>query len=166
MRVGVAGALGKMGRVTCTAIAGAPDLELVAGFARRAGALESGLDLFDDLDAFYRQPMDVVVDFTTYPATVDVARKAVAAGVAPVIGATGWKPQDVVALRDAVARAQLGALLVPNFAIGAVILMRLAELAAPHFRGVEIVEMHHETKKDKPSGTAQLTAERIEAVAP
>ncbi|MBV8150055.1 MAG: hypothetical protein JOY59_00735, partial [Candidatus Eremiobacteraeota bacterium] len=68
--------------------------------------------------------------------------------------------------QDAVDETSLGALLVPNFAIGAVMMMRLAEIAAPHFSGVEIIEMHHDQKKDKPSGTARLTAQRIEAAAP
>jgi 4-hydroxy-tetrahydrodipicolinate reductase len=155
MRVGVAGAHGRMGRVSCTAIEEAPDMELVATFTRG-----------DELGAFFRTKMDAVVDFTVYPVTVDVARRAVEAGVAPVIGATGWMEADVNALRDAADRAKLGAMLVPNFAIGAVMMMRLAQIAAPHFRGVEIIEMHHDQKKDKPSGTARLTAERIEAVAP
>ena len=155
MRVGVAGALGRMGRVTCTAVEAAPDLELAATFARG-----------DDLADFYAQEMDVVVDFTVYPISLEIARKAVEAGVSPVIGATGWAESDVITFRDAVGKAKLGAMIVPNFAIGAVVLMRLAEIAAPHFRGVEIIEMHHDQKKDKPSGTARLTAERIEAAAP
>ena len=175
MRVGVAGALGKMGRVTCAAVAAAPDLELAAGFARR-GAGEPVADyidgvpgkarLFNDLPRFFAQKLDVVVDFTVYPVSLDVARGALGAGARPVIGATGWSEEDVNAFRDAVEKTQLGAMMIPNFAIGAVMLMRLAEIAAPHLPSVEVIEMHHDQKKDKPSGTARLTAQRIEAAAP
>jgi 4-hydroxy-tetrahydrodipicolinate reductase len=175
MRVGVAGALGRMGRVTCAAVEAAPDLELAGGFARHfagtpiaehvEGVLGDAL-LYDDLAPFYAQGMEVVVDFTVYPVSVQVANAALKAGVCPVIGATGWPENDVKAFREAAAAVKLGAMFVPNFAIGAVLLMRLAEIAAPHLRGVEIIEMHHDLKKDKPSGTARLTAERIEEAAP
>ena len=155
LRVGVAGALGRMGRVTCAAVESAEDMELVAGFSRG-----------DDLEQFLAQKLDVVVDFTVYPISRRVAGEAIRAGARVVVGATGWPEADVISFRDAVENAKLGALIVPNFAIGAVLLMRLAEIAAPHFRGVEIIEMHHDQKKDKPSGTARLTAERIESVVP
>jgi len=162
VRVGVAGALGRMGRVTCAAVESAPDMQLVAGFARHGdGAL-----VYDDLRQFLAQKPDVVVDFTVYPISRQVAGEAIRAGARVVVGATGWPEADVISFRDAVESAKLGASIVPNFAIGAVLLMRLAEIAAPHFRGVEIIEMHHDQKKDKPSGTARLTAERIESVAP
>src|SRR5579872_6254196 len=162
VRVGVAGALGRMGRVTCAAVESAPDMQLVAGFARHGdGAL-----VYDDLRQFLAQKPDVVVDFTVYPISRQVAGEAIRAGARVVVGATGWPEADVISFRDAVESAKLGASIVPNFAIGAVLLMRLAEIAAPHFRGVEIIEMHHDQKKDKPSGTARLTAERIETGAP
>lgn len=175
IRVGVAGALGRMGRTACVAVSAAPDLELVAGFARAqagrriADVVEgTGGDalLFDDLGRFLEQRLDVVVDFTVYPVSREVAGKAIAAGACVIVGATGWPQSDVTSFQDAVASAKLGAMIVPNFAVGAVLLMRLAEVAAPHFRGVEIIEMHHDQKKDKPSGTARLTAERIERAAP
>ena len=164
-----------MGRVTCAAVSGAADLELVGGFARRfAGEpLAQHVDgvggnalLYDDLPRFLGQKPDVVVDFTVYPISRQVAGEAVRAGANVVVGATGWPESEVISFRDAVESAKRGALIVPNFAVGAVLLMRLAEIAAPHFRGVEIIEMHHDQKKDKPSGTARLTAERIEAAAP
>lgn len=155
MRVGVAGALGRMGRVACAAVDSAEDMQLVAAFKRG-----------DDLQHFLAQKLDVVVDFTVYPISRQVAGEAIRAGARVVVGATGWPEADVTSFRDAVENAKLGALIVPNFAIGAVLLMRLAEIAAPHFRGVEIIEMHHDQKKDKPSGTARLTAERIESAAP
>ncbi|MGA3035985.1 MAG: dihydrodipicolinate reductase C-terminal domain-containing protein [Vulcanimicrobiaceae bacterium] len=155
LRVGVAGALGRMGRVACAAVESAEDMQLVARFARG-----------DELQAFFAHKLDVVVDFTVYPISRQVADEAIRAGARVVVGATGWPEADVISFRDAVENAKLGALIVPNFAIGAVLLMRLAEIAAPHFRGVEIIEMHHDQKKDKPSGTARLTAERLESVVP
>src|SRR5579872_6949365 len=113
LRVGVAGALGRMGRMTCIAVAGAPDMELVAGFARRfagepiaqhvEGLGGNGL-LFDDLGAFFAQNLDVVVDFTVYPVSRQVAGKAIETGVNAVIGATGWPQPDVISFQDAVAR--------------------------------------------------------------
>src|SRR5579872_5070927 len=175
IRVGVAGALGRMGRMACVAISAAQDLELAGGFARRLGGervaahvegVHSDAVLYDDVAAFLAQRPDVVVDLTVYPVSRQVAQKAIEAGVSVVVGATGWQDADVTSFQDAVASAKLGAMIVPNFAVGAVMLMRLAEIAAPHFRGVEIIEMHHDQKKDKPSGTARLTAERIESVAP
>jgi 4-hydroxy-tetrahydrodipicolinate reductase len=164
IRVGVAGAHGRLGRLACRTIAGADDLTLVAGFVRTGSPSDDGgVALFDDLRAFYGVGMDVVVDCTVYPITLDVARTAVAAGVAPVIGATGWTPDDVVRLSDACDKAAIGALLVPNFSIGAALMIRFAVEAAVYLPRVEIVEMHHDAKRDKPSGTALMTARRIAA---
>ena len=161
--------------MACAAISAAKDLELVGGFARRFGGervaahvegVRGDALLYDDLAAFLAQRPDVVVDVTVYPISRQVAQKAIEAGAGVVVGATGWQDADVTAFQDAVTAAKLGAMIVPNFAVGAVMLMRLAEIAAPHFRGVEIIEMHHDQKKDKPSGTARLTAQRIERAAP
>ena len=171
----MAGALGRMGRTACAAVSAAPDLELAAGCARahagrRIGEVVEGVAgnalLHDDLGRFLEQRLDVVVDVTVYPISREVAGKAIGAGACVVVGATGWPQSDVTSFQDAVASAKLGAMIVPNFAVGAVLLMRLAEVVAPHFRGVEIIEMHHDQKKDKPSGTARLTAERIKRAAP
>jgi 4-hydroxy-tetrahydrodipicolinate reductase len=161
LRVGVAGALGRLGRVACAAIASAPDLELVAGFVRDASVRDGVVPFHDDLEPFYATGMDVVVDCTTYPMTIDVAREAIDAGVAPVIGASGWTDEDLVSLADRCDEAGIGAMFVPNFALGAVLMMRFAAEAAKVMPHVEIVEMHHDGKRDKPSGTATLTAKRI-----
>ena len=169
MRVGVAGALGRLGRVASAAIDAADDLHLAAAFARdgageplseRIGCGGDAL-VFDDLDEFYGVAMDVVVDCTVYPVTLDVARGAVDAGVSPVIGATGWTEEDVISFQDDCDEANVGAMLVPNFSIGAVLMMKLATQVAPLIPHVEIIEMHHDGKRDAPSGTAKLTAQRI-----
>ncbi|HEX8806914.1 MAG TPA: 4-hydroxy-tetrahydrodipicolinate reductase, partial [Candidatus Aquilonibacter sp.] len=115
-----------------------------------------------DFDALLRngQP-DVLLDLSTYPASVQISTNALLHGVRPVIGASGWTAADREAL-DAIARERsLGAILVPNFSIGAILMMRFAEEAAKFFPSVEIIELHHEGKKDAPSGTAKRTAERI-----
>jgi len=169
MRVGVAGALGRLGRVASAAIDAADDLHLAAAFARDgvgerlADRVGFGGDavIFDDLEAFYAAGMDVVVDCTVYPVTVDVAREALDAGVSPVIGATGWMEEDVLSFADACDEANVGAMLVPNFSIGAVLMMKLSALVAPFIPQVEIIELHHDGKRDAPSGTAKLTATRI-----
>jgi 4-hydroxy-tetrahydrodipicolinate reductase len=155
VRVGVAGALGRLGRVASAAILAADDLDLVATFGR------GGAGVYDTLEAFYAVGMDVVVDCTVYPVSLDVARTAVDNGVSPVIGATGWTDEDIVAFADDCDEQGVGAMLVPNFSVGAVLMMRLAAEAARVMPHVEIVELHHEAKRDAPSGTAKLTARRI-----
>lgn len=170
IRVGVAGALGRMGRVACAAIDAAPDLRLAAGLSRRGSGepvarhvpgLQAEALLYDDLQRFLGAGLDVVVDFTVYPASLDIAREAVMAGVSPVIGATGWPEEDVISFEDECDERAIGAMLVPNFALGATLMMKFAEEAAKVFSNVEIIEMHHDQKRDKPSGTAALTARRI-----
>jgi 4-hydroxy-tetrahydrodipicolinate reductase len=162
IRVGVAGAHGRLGRIACAAVNAAPGLSLVAGFVHTlppAGDRE--LALFDDLQSFYAAGMDVVIDCTVYPITLEVARQAVEAGVAPVIGVTGWTDADVVSFVKRCDEAAIGSLLVPNFSIGAALMMRFAAEAVTFLPHVEIVELHHDGKRDKPSGTAKMTARRI-----
>lgn len=173
IRVAVAGALGRMGRVACAAVAAAGDMSLVGGVARAPGGepllavlgIEGhGGRIYGDAAALCAaEHPDVLVDFTVHPATVDVAKAAVEAGAAAVVGATGWNASE----RDALARLcqERGgaACLIPNFAVGAVLMMRFAEQAAPFFPTAEIVELHHDAKRDAPSGTSKLTAARIAA---
>jgi 4-hydroxy-tetrahydrodipicolinate reductase len=175
MRVAVAGALGRMGRTVCAAISKADDLELVGGFdqteggrplAAVVGLPRDGGVIYDDLDTFYdRAKPEIVVDFTTHPATVAVAREAVLRGISPVIGATGRSGAEEAELALLCRERGVGGALVPNFAIGAVLMMRFSEEAARYFPTVEVIELHHDGKKDAPSGTARLTARRIETAA-
>ena len=97
---------------------------------------------------------DAMVDFTRPDAVLANLRAAIDAGVPSVVGTTGWEPQDV-------ADAKVAVFYAPNFAIGAVLMMRFAAEAAGYLEGAEIIELHHATKVDAPSGTAKLTAERI-----
>jgi len=142
IRVGVAGAAGRMGATACAAIESAADLEL-AGRADPA----LGAPLAAILDA-----CEVVVDFTTPDAALANARACVAAGVHVVIGTTGFDVAALEGLRGANVFAA------PNFAIGAVLMMEFAARAAAHMAAAEIIELHHDGKLDAPSGTAIRTA--------
>jgi len=142
IRVGVAGAAGRMGVAACAAIEAAQDLEL-AGRADPA----LGLDLASILGA-----CDVLVDFTTPDSALGNARESIAAGVHVVIGTTGF---DVGALEGLTGA---NVFVAPNFAIGAVLMMEFAARAARHMAAAEIIELHHERKLDAPSGTAARTA--------
>lgn len=150
-----------MGRLACETVKSTPDLEYAGGFARTR-VPEEQID--DDLGRLLlaRKP-DVLIDFTTRPATQDAARLALQHGVFPVIGSSEWNEQEREDLAARCDASSLGALLVPNFAIGAVLMMRFAQQAAPFFPTIEIVEMHRAGKRDKPSGTAAATAARIKA---
>jgi 4-hydroxy-tetrahydrodipicolinate reductase len=150
IRVAVAGAAGRMGQTVCAAVEGADDMELVG---RADPAL--GVAVSDVLDA------DVLVDFSLGPHVVPNARLATEAGVHVVIGATGW---DEAELREAVSGANVFA--APNFAIGAVLMMRFAAEASKIMDSAEIIEYHHAGKIDKPSGTAARTAEVMEGEVP
>jgi 4-hydroxy-tetrahydrodipicolinate reductase len=145
--VGVAGAAGRMGIAACAAISGAADLEL-AGRADPAIGVELSSILGD---------CEVVVDFTAPDAALANARACVAAGVHVVIGTTGF---DVGALEGLSGANVFWA---PNFAIGAVLMMRFAAEAAAHMAAAEIIELHHDGKLDAPSGTAALTAQLMAA---
>lgn len=158
IRVAVAGALGRMGRVARGALQHIPDVCYAGGFARTASLPDN---IVDDFDALLALAPDVLLDLTTHPSTVDLSMRALRVGIRPVIGATGWTNAQRDTLASEAAKQKLGALLVPNFSIGAALMMRFSEEAAAFFPSVEIVEMHHDKKLDAPSGTARLTAERI-----
>jgi 4-hydroxy-tetrahydrodipicolinate reductase len=152
-RVAVAGAAGRMGQAVCAAVEDAEDLELTG---RADPAI--GVALAEVLDG-----CDVVVDFTRPDTVLDNARAALAAGRHVVIGTTGF---DVEALREVAAGASANAFVAPNFAIGAVLMMRFAAEASRHMRAAEIIEYHHPAKLDAPSGTAKRTAELMEGDVP
>lgn len=153
IRVAVAGAAGKVGRAVCAAVEAAGDLELSG---RADPAL--GTALGEVLAA-----AEVVVDFTRPDQAVDNARACLAAGVHVVIGTTGF---DVDALGKAAEGARANAFVAPNFAIGAVLMMRFAAEASRHMAHAEIVEAHNPAKLDAPSGTAARTAQLMEGDVP
>jgi 4-hydroxy-tetrahydrodipicolinate reductase len=147
--VGVLGARGRMGSEVCRAVEAADDMTL-------AGAVDVG----DDRDAL--QSADVVVDFTTPDAVMDNLEWCIGAGKHAVVGTTGFDDDRLRQVREWLGDAPAtGVLVAPNFGIGAVLMMRFAAVAAPHFDSVEIVELHHANKVDAPSGTARRTAELV-----
>ena len=160
IRVAVAGAHGKMGRVTVEAIRSADDLECVGTLVRN----EPAEGEFTDLQALFADGKPhVIVDFTHMPDSKRIALAAIAAGVRPIVGTSGYGSGDIEELRLACSRAHVGCIFAPNFGIGAVLMMRFAEEAARHYRTVEIVEIHESGKLDAPSGTAMATARKLAA---
>lgn len=170
-RVVVAGAGGRMGREVVRAVLAAEGAELVGAVDTRltgedagelAGAGRCGVSLRDDLEGVLRETgADVLVDFTTPAAVMENARRALAAGVVPLIGTTGLGGEELDELHRLCEERGGAALVAPNFALGAVLLMRFAQQAARYFPHVEIIELHHDQKLDAPSGTAMKTAEAI-----
>jgi 4-hydroxy-tetrahydrodipicolinate reductase len=157
LRVAVAGALGRMGTTAREALQRTG--EYCCGFARTSDPPHA---IFDTLDAVFERKPDVLLDLTTQPSSFEIANAAVGRGVATVVGASGWTDEQRAALNATAQARDVGALIVPNFSLGAVLMMRFAQEAARYFPDVEIVEFHHAAKKDKPSGTARETAARIE----
>ena len=150
IRVGVAGAAGRMGATVCEAVEGADDMQLTG---RADPAL--GVELADILG-----DCDVVVDFTTPDTALENALACVRAGVHAVVGTTGWDPAPLRSERGG------NVFVAPNFAIGAVLMMRFATEASKYLAKAEIIELHHDRKVDAPSGTAARTAELMDGEVP
>ncbi|MGB8967038.1 MAG: 4-hydroxy-tetrahydrodipicolinate reductase [Candidatus Cybelea sp.] len=159
VRVAVAGAMGRMGTIAREALL---DNGLYCcGLARTADPQHQ---IFDSLAKVFERKPDVLLDLTTQPSSYDISLAAVGRGVPTVIGASGWSDEQRAALAAMASERNVGVLLVPNFSLGAMLMMRFAQEAARFFPDAEIVELHHAAKKDKPSGTARETATRIERV--
>lgn len=153
IRVGVLGARGRVGTEVCKAVDTADDMELVA-------MVDTGDWMFNVADA----GAEVVVDFTHPDVVMDNVRFCVDQGIHAVVGTTGFDEQRLAQVREWLApRPDLGVLIAPNFAIGAVLSMRFAAMAARFYESVEIIELHHPRKADAPSGTAARTATLIAA---
>lgn len=169
-RVAVVGAGGRMGSEVCRAVDGADDLELVAavdpshaGRPLQAIAGVGGeLTVADELAAITAAAADVAVEFSGPASVGGNLRWLLDQGVHAVVGATGLPAEDLEAARASAASGAANALIAPNFAIGAVLLMRFAAQAAEHLPHVEVIELHHDRKVDAPSGTALRTAELID----
>ncbi len=151
--------MGRMGTVAREALQRAN--EYCCGLARVADPERAIVTTLDDVLA--RSP-DVLLDLTTQPASYEISLAALERGLSTVVGSSGWSAEQRAALAGTAERRGVGALLVPNFSVGATLMMRFAQEAARFYPDAEIVEMHHAQKKDKPSGTARETAARIEAV--
>jgi 4-hydroxy-tetrahydrodipicolinate reductase len=149
VKVAVFGARGRMGAEVCRAVEAAEGLQLVAA-----------IDIGDDRAP--AQAAQVAVDFTHPDAVMENLSWCLNQGIHAVVGTTGFTDQKLDAIRAQLASQDgVGVLIVPNFSIGAVLMMHFAEQAARFFESVEIIELHHPNKADAPSGTAATTARRI-----
>jgi 4-hydroxy-tetrahydrodipicolinate reductase len=161
-----------MGSAVCRAVAADPALTLAAAvdphhagldLRQVAGVDTGGLQIAGDASAFTHEGVEVVVDFTDIAAARQNLRWCAEAGVHAVVGTTGFTDDDFDRLRTAFEASSANCFVAPNFAIGAVLMMRFAELAAPWFETAEVIELHHDDKLDAPSGTAMHTVERMAA---
>jgi 4-hydroxy-tetrahydrodipicolinate reductase len=162
IRVGVVGAAGKMGSTVCDAIVAADGLELAAAVDLvGSGGSVHGLTIASDLKALADAKCDVVVDFTVAAAARTTLPWLALHSMHAVVGTTGFSDDDLAAFEKAFTGSNC--LIAANFAIGAVLMMKFAEQAAPYFETAEIIEFHHNAKADAPSGTAMVTAQRMAA---
>ncbi|MFF5500214.1 4-hydroxy-tetrahydrodipicolinate reductase [Streptomyces roseolus] len=151
LRVAVLGAKGRIGSEAVKAVEAAEDMELVAALGRG-----------DGLETLAEAGAQVVVELTTPDSVMANLEYCVGHGIHAVVGTTGWTEDRLARLNGWLAASpETGVLIAPNFSIGAVLTMRFAQLAAPYFESVEVVELHHPNKVDAPSGTATRTAQLI-----
>ncbi len=173
IRVLVVGAAGRMGSTVCRTVLDDPELALVGAvdvvsvhedIGEMLGGNKLGLAISQHLDqSLVSLRPDVVVDFTHPSVVMDSIRTCLARGVDMVVGTTGITQEDLQEVNSLLESSDSNILIAPNFAVGAVLMMKFAESAAKHFSSVEIIELHHSRKADAPSGTALKTAELIAA---
>ncbi|RUS48202.1 4-hydroxy-tetrahydrodipicolinate reductase [Cohnella sp. AR92] len=171
IKVAVAGASGRMGREVVRMVLEDPELELAAAVARSCGPVdagslvgkpETGVIVASDLEqALSSSQADVLVDFTTPQAAYPNAEISIRYGVRPVMGTTGFTPEQFSLLDKLCKEKGIGGLIAPNFSIGAILMMKFAATAAKYLPHVEIIEYHGDQKLDAPSGTSIKTAELI-----
>lgn len=160
-----------MGITVCGAVHGAADLELVAAVdpfhagidLHQLGVSGTNLQMSSRNSALVDARVDVAVDFTVAEAARENLRFCAEHGIHAVVGTTGFSEAEIGEFAELFDRSSANAVIAPNFAIGAVLMMRFAEMAAPYFDSAEIIELHHDMKADAPSGTAMLTAQRMAA---
>ncbi|MFC8511408.1 4-hydroxy-tetrahydrodipicolinate reductase [Streptomyces sp. NPDC057411] len=151
LRVAVLGAQGRIGSEAVKAVQAAEDMELVAALGRG-----------DKLETLVEAEAQVVVELTTPDSVMENLDFCVRHGIHAVVGTTGWNEERLARLNEWLAASpETGVLIAPNFSIGAVLTMKFAQIAAPYFESVEVVELHHPHKVDAPSGTATRTAQLI-----
>ncbi|MBX2863246.1 MAG: 4-hydroxy-tetrahydrodipicolinate reductase [Leptolyngbyaceae cyanobacterium MAG.088] len=177
----VNGAMGRMGREIVKAIAGADDMKLVGAIDRKPEAVGQDIgeiagcgplevpvtmDLEATLVMAQSEGNAVMVDVTHPTKIYEQVRAAIAYGVRPVVGTTGLTPGQIFELAEFAEKASIGCLIIPNFAIGVILMQQAALKAAEYFDHVEIIELHHNRKADAPSGTAVKTAQMLQEVKP
>ena len=154
IRILINGAAGRMGQITVPAVQNDARFELV-------GTAVRGDDLAQKIT---QTSPNVVVDLTNPASVFENTRTIISAGVHPVVGTTGLLPEQITALQALAAKKSLGGIIAPNFSLGVILLMRFAAQAAQYFPYAEIIELHHDKKKDAPSGTALKTAQLLTQV--
>lgn len=159
IKVGVFGALGRMGAEVCRAVGSAEDLELVASIDVQADGRVPGISA--DPEEMVRAGVDVAVDFTVASSAVSNIEWCLSQGIHAVVGTTGIAAEDLEKIRGMADQSQANVLIAPNFAIGAVLMMSFAQQAAAWLPDAEIIELHHNAKIDAPSGTSLKTADAI-----
>lgn len=151
MRVGVVGSAGKVGEQICIGVENAADMQLV-----------SKVDQDDSLQTLVDSGADAIVDFTHPDAIMDTLEFCIANGIHCVVGTTGFTDERLAQVRAWLSEhPEVGVLIAPNFAIGAVLMMHFSKVAAKYYETAEVIELHHPTKADAPSGTAARTAALI-----
>ncbi|MGD6873970.1 4-hydroxy-tetrahydrodipicolinate reductase [Sutcliffiella horikoshii] len=171
IKIILAGPRGRMGKEAVDLIHNTEHFQLVACLDRvNEGKLLSEVEGFPNIDApIYNDPRtcfqeveaDVLIDLTTPEIGKINTKLAVEYGIRPVVGTTGFNEEELKELKDLAASKKVGVIIAPNFAVGAILMMKFAQMAAKHFQDVEIMELHHDRKLDAPSGTAIKTAELI-----
>jgi 4-hydroxy-tetrahydrodipicolinate reductase len=174
IKVAVAGAKGRMGQEVVRMVLNDPTLELVAAVSpsvkgvdagRLVGMEAAGVEVHDNLEqALIESSPDVLVDFTTPQLVLNHTRLAIEHRVRPIIGTTGFTPEDIIQLDKQCKEQRIGGLIAPNFSIGAILMMKFAAEASKYMPHVEIIEYHGDQKLDAPSGTSIKTAELIAEV--
>ena len=167
IKVIIAGFKGKMGQAAYKMVTEDNTLEVVGLLDPLTSQKEvAGVPVFNQKEDLIGLEADVWVDFTTPKVAYEHTRFALEHDFAPVVGTTGFTSDEIEELIELSRTRELGGLIAPNFAVGAVLLMQFAAQAAKYFPNVEIIELHHDQKKDAPSGTAIKTAELINKVRP
>lgn len=153
IKVGVCGALGKMGQEVVQAVTDCPETELVAKIDIASS------EMYHSIEAAHRvEDIDVIIDFTQPKSIFENAKYCLNNGIKIVIGTTGLSDEQIAELKKLSKEKNTGCLIAPNFSTGAVLMMMFAKQAAKYFDNAEIIELHHNQKKDSPSGTAIKTA--------
>ncbi len=169
IKVAIAGIAGKMGRVAALTLINDSRFHVSGGLVRNVGQAVATMDadcpLFSDPHALIQETSpDVWLDLTDATSVVGHVEIAIHAGVRTVVGATGYSPADIERWNDICKEHHIGGIACPNFAIGALLMMKFSAEAARFFPKAEIVEFHHDDKKDAPSGTAKRTAQGMQQI--
>ncbi|WP_100331400.1 4-hydroxy-tetrahydrodipicolinate reductase [Bacillus xiapuensis] len=171
IKVIIAGPRGRMGREAVKMVQETEHFHLEAVLDRKhngkvlsdiEGFQGVNADIYTDIDeCFSQHQADVFIDLTTPETGYIHTKKALESGIRPVVGTTGFTDSQLAELKELAEEKELGCIIAPNFAIGAVLMMKFSQMAAKYFQDVEIIELHHDRKLDAPSGTAVKTAQMI-----